>query len=107
MGAWGLSRNGDWHLYARVAPFADCTKFTPPPGTETLCETTPRAARPTADAYLFNWWFSPAESAGMLRYVAPNDLRGMGGGPSYSDYTNSVLFNPVFQGQGLRSVRRY
>ncbi|MEA2480394.1 MAG: hypothetical protein QOJ07_2316, partial [Thermoleophilaceae bacterium] len=39
-GEWGLSRNGDWHLYGRVAPFADCTKFTPPPGTAALCEST-------------------------------------------------------------------
>src|SRR5439155_7314053 len=27
--------------YGRVAPFADCTKFTPPAGTEGLCDPTP------------------------------------------------------------------
>jgi hypothetical protein len=60
VGAVGMSRNGDYHLYGRVAPFADCRKFTPPPGTEALCETTPRSQRPITDAYLFNYWFSPA-----------------------------------------------
>ena len=55
-----MSRNGDYHLYGRVAPFADCTKFTPPRGTEVLCETTPRSERPIADAYIFSYWHSPA-----------------------------------------------
>jgi hypothetical protein len=46
VGKTGLSRNGIWNVYGRVAPFADCRKFTPPPGTEALCETTPtRSAR--------------------------------------------------------------
>jgi hypothetical protein len=62
-GAVGMSRNGDYHLYGRVAPFADCTKFTPPPGTEVLCETTPRSQRPITDAYIFSYWHSPAVRA--------------------------------------------
>jgi hypothetical protein len=62
-GAVGMSRNGDYHLYGRVAPFADCTKFTPPPGTEMLCETTPRSERPITDAYIFSYWHSPAVRA--------------------------------------------
>jgi hypothetical protein len=40
-------------LYARVAPFADCTKFDPPAGTSKLCETTPPEQRPGPDAYLW------------------------------------------------------
>jgi hypothetical protein len=59
-GAVGMSRNGDYHLYGRVAPFADCHKFTPPRGTEMLCETTPRSERPITDAYIFSYWHSPA-----------------------------------------------
>ena len=36
-GYTGLTpRAGSWNLYARVAPFADCTKFTPPKGTQML-----------------------------------------------------------------------
>ena len=62
-GMVGMSRNGDYHLYGRVAPFADCTKFTPPRGTEMLCETTPRAERPIVDAYIFSYWHSPAVRA--------------------------------------------
>lgn len=43
-----------WHLYQRVAPFADCSQFTPPPGTEDLCESRPAARRPGGDFYLFD-----------------------------------------------------
>jgi hypothetical protein len=59
-GKVGLSRNGVWNMYGRVAPFADCSKFAPPPGTQPLCETTPRASRPITAQYTFNWWYSPA-----------------------------------------------
>lgn len=41
----GLTNMSGWNLYARVAPFADCSKFTPPKGTARLCETTPTADR--------------------------------------------------------------
>jgi hypothetical protein len=40
-----LTSNSAWNLYGRVAPWADCTKFTPPPGTRALCETTPVSRR--------------------------------------------------------------
>lgn len=63
VGETGLSRNGIWNVYGRVAPFADCSKFTPPRGTETLCETTPRPARPLTYQYTFNWYYSPAVRA--------------------------------------------
>lgn len=59
-GETGLSRRGIWHYYGRVAPFADCSEFLAPPGTAALCESTPPAQRPTTDAYIFNWWYSPA-----------------------------------------------
>jgi hypothetical protein len=54
-GLSGLTTNASWNLYGRVAPWADCTKFTPPPGTQALCETTPlsrRVYRTDAD-YIF------------------------------------------------------
>jgi len=60
VGDTGLSRNGVWNVYGRVAPFADCSKFTPPPGTERLCETTSRPRRPFTYQYTFNWYYSPA-----------------------------------------------
>ena len=40
-----LTSNNAWNLYSRVAPWADCDKFTPPPGSEGLCETTPVSQR--------------------------------------------------------------
>ncbi len=52
---WGVTpRAGIWNLYARVAPFADCRKFTPPAGTEALCEQTPPEKRTlTVEGYNF------------------------------------------------------
>lgn len=43
-----------WHLYQRAGPFADCARFTPPEGTEALCETTPVAERKGGDFYLYD-----------------------------------------------------
>ena len=59
-GETGLSRNGIWNVYGRVAPFADCKEFDPPAGTRPLCENTPRPARPLTFQYTFNWYYSPA-----------------------------------------------
>jgi hypothetical protein len=59
-GSWGVTRANGFTLYARVAPFADCSRFTPPPGTEALCETTPPAQRPTPTRYVFDFSQSPA-----------------------------------------------
>ena len=47
----GLMNMSGWNLYARVAPFADCSKFTPPPGTSQLCESTPPSQRQGSLAY--------------------------------------------------------
>src|SRR4051794_24830632 len=63
VGATGLSRHSAWHLYARVAGFADCARFRPPAGTRQLCERTPRRERGTVDQYLFTSQHSPAYRA--------------------------------------------
>jgi Dolichyl-phosphate-mannose-protein mannosyltransferase len=64
-GYWGVSTPaGAWNLYSRVAPFADCHKFTPPPGTGVLCEATPPSQRSTAvEQYTFVEGLSPADRA--------------------------------------------
>jgi hypothetical protein len=143
-GRTGLSRNGIWNLYGRVAPFADCGKFSPPPSTEVLCEEIPRSQRPLTYQYTFNWYYSPAVryfdnphvasagqtnqvagfawsviwgqpldyatevGAGMLRYVSPTSFQGYGGGPSYDDLVHGrILFNRLFQKEGLRVAARH
>ncbi len=53
-GQWSLTRTTGELVYGRVATFADCYDFTPPPGTARLCPTDPPAARPNAHWYLFN-----------------------------------------------------
>jgi dolichyl-phosphate-mannose-protein mannosyltransferase len=49
----GLTDAGNVDLYARVAPFANCSKFHPPAGTVKLCETTPRGLR--QGSYWYAW----------------------------------------------------
>lgn len=51
---WGLSDMSGWNVYSRVAPFADCRQFTPPAGTEMLCEETVPAARPGPFGYVWD-----------------------------------------------------
>jgi len=50
----GLTTNGAWNLYGRVAPWADCTKFTPPRGTRALCDAPawPRSVR-IANSFIY------------------------------------------------------
>jgi hypothetical protein len=64
-GYWGLATPaGAWNLYSRVAPFANCNKFTPPPGTRVLCESTPPSQRTAAvEQYTFDTPLSPADRA--------------------------------------------
>lgn len=51
---FGLGPSQGWYLYGRAAQFADCDRFTPPPGTEALCEDTPASERHDAYYYLFD-----------------------------------------------------
>jgi hypothetical protein len=55
-GLSGLTTNGNWNLYGRVAPWADCTRFSPPAGTEQLCQATTPSQRGPVDAatYIFD-----------------------------------------------------
>lgn len=51
----GLGDMTGWNLYPRVAPFADCTKFQPPAGTEALCQySTPPSRRPAPYYYVWD-----------------------------------------------------
>jgi hypothetical protein len=50
---FAVSPSPGWYLYGRVAQFADCRDFTPPPGTRALCQGVPAARRPSAYDYMF------------------------------------------------------
>ena len=61
-GTFGLIQSSGWGVYSRTAQFADCSKFTPPEGTEELCETKPPEERSGPDFY--SWQSkSPAQQA--------------------------------------------
>ena len=62
-GFTGLTRGGEWNLYGRVAPFADCDRFDPPAGTRELCGTRPEDERPGPNTYIFDASISPAIKA--------------------------------------------
>ncbi|MBV9466553.1 MAG: glycosyltransferase family 39 protein [Solirubrobacterales bacterium] len=53
-GRFEISPATGWHLYARVAPIANCHVFTPPKGTAGLCDPRPAPQRPGSDWYLYN-----------------------------------------------------
>jgi hypothetical protein len=42
---FGIQSSPGWYLYGRAAEFADCTRFTPPRGSERLCEQIPAGQR--------------------------------------------------------------
>jgi 4-amino-4-deoxy-L-arabinose transferase-like glycosyltransferase len=53
-GYFGLTEGSGWATYARAAPFADCRQFTPPRGTEGLCDPTDARLRPGPDWYAWS-----------------------------------------------------
>lgn len=53
-GRFEVSPAQGWHLYARAAPIADCTRFEPPEGADVLCESRPVHRRPGLDFYLYD-----------------------------------------------------
>ncbi len=69
LGYGGFTGTGYFDLYARVAPFAECSKFTPPTGTRRLCIGTPPDQRPGHDYWEFTT-ISPAVQA----YGEPDEL---------------------------------
>jgi hypothetical protein len=69
-GTFGLSQSPGWALYSRIAPIADCNQFTPPEGTESLCEATPPAARNGPDFY---GWESGSPAIKLFTYPPNGD----------------------------------
>ncbi|HEY6476202.1 MAG TPA: hypothetical protein VI456_06435, partial [Polyangia bacterium] len=58
-GGWSpLAGGTGWNLYARAAEFADCARFTPPPGSRVLCDSAPADRRAGPDYY--HWLGGPA-----------------------------------------------
>jgi len=62
VGYGGFTGAGYFDAYARVAPFADCSKFRPPSGTAKLCIHIPPSQRPGHDVWEFTG-LSPAVQA--------------------------------------------
>lgn len=71
----GLGDMTGWNLYARVAPFANCKKFTPPQGTRVLCERRPAAERPGPFGYV---WDEQSIARKAFRPLGPDSARPLG-----------------------------
>lgn len=114
-----LTSNNAWNLYGRVASWADCEKFDPPPGTEELCEKTPLRERGlrSGEEYIFS--DSPATRLIGPPYRLPEDPTAMDRLQSWSeaavkgqplDYLRSIwldarrLFSPNAPSYGQLSA---
>lgn len=73
-----LTSNNAWNLYSRIAPVADCEKFSPPPDTEAICEAVPPSRRgyTSGEFYIFSPE-SPAQSLYGPPYEIPSDPHAM------------------------------
>jgi hypothetical protein len=67
---FGIRSSPGWYLYGRAAEFADCSRFTPPAGTQVLCESEPASQRRGA-AWYWGLAFRAASSAPGPRYFGP------------------------------------
>lgn len=62
----GIGQWGGWYTYARAAPFAECRSFTPPAGTEVLCEGTHPEER-----FGPSWYMFDSESPARIHFDYP------------------------------------
>jgi hypothetical protein len=65
-GHFAFTRTGFYNSYARVATFADCSKFTPPAGTAKLCPRVP------IDERLGHEWWIFAEQSPLWQHYGPS-----------------------------------
>ncbi len=86
---FGVTPSPGWRLYARVAPFADCSKFTPPQGTESLCE-----SKPAADRYGSGWYLFDPKSPASRLYGQLGETRGAGDGKLAAFARQAILHQP-------------
>ena len=109
-GFFGFSEASGWGFYSRSAPFADCTKFDPPAGTEALCEDKPPDLRYGPDFY--GW---EPESPGRLLYGGPpNGSRGALGLRTRGDHQPAVRvrkrrrsrFRPLLPAARYQAIHR-
>jgi hypothetical protein len=70
-GFTGITRDSGRVLYARVAGFADCSKFTPPAGTAALCERTPASERGSFNQYLTGFPDHASQVSASGRSISP------------------------------------
>jgi hypothetical protein len=90
---------GVWNLYSRVAPFADCTKFTPPPGTRALCEKTPPTQRTNnVEQYMY----TPDRSVALQHFSRGN---GPGSASPAQDAKIAAFTRAVIENQPLDYAR--
>ena len=130
----GISDMSGWYQYSRVAPFADCSQFTPPEGTKQFCDKSEISKRPGPVFYI--WYRKPAPvpetdalagefaravvkaqpggyviavSTDLARYVGPTIGGGDRGatGSSYMEFDSAALTPSYIKLDRNRLAKRY
>jgi hypothetical protein len=119
-GSWGFASTSYFDLYGRVAPWADCSKFTPPSGTAKLCIHMPVSQRqgteaweflgssPAVDAYGSPEWFGPPPQKGENSQLRSFAIAAIEGQPlTYLHYVSRDLVrvvDPTFPTSPYKSI---
>lgn len=101
---FGVGPTPGWHVYARVAPIADCPQFEPPPGTEELCEGTPLHEREGLNFYLYD-----EESPAVEMFGAINTPSGLAADDKLGAFAKQVIIHEprAYVEQVWRDIKGY
>lgn len=104
-GNFGIGPTPGWHMYARVAPIADCPQFEPPPGTAALCEEDiPLHQREGLNFYLYD-----DESPAVELFGALNTPSGLAADDKLGSFAKQVIIHEprAYSEQVWRDVKGY
>ncbi|MCW3065936.1 MAG: arnC [Solirubrobacterales bacterium] len=90
-GTWGITSYGGQFLYARVAPFADCSKFSVPANERVLCPTQPVGQRPAPEGSVVEFYMWDRQHSPVYR-ISPENRRTRLAG----DFAKRVILNQPF-----------
>jgi hypothetical protein len=90
-GTWGITSYGGQFLYARVAPFADCSKFSVPADERVLCPTQPVGQRPAPEGSVVEFYMWDRQGSPVYR-ISPENRRTKLAG----DFAKRVILNQPF-----------
>ncbi len=112
-GVLGFTQGDGRITYAVAAPFADCSRFSPPSGTRGLCQSIPAAHRQSVNAYLWGFPDRPTGLGAVKRASVSPAWRLFGpmpngNGPLAAFGREAILSQPLdYLGQVLANFSSY